>query len=636
MSSLLQQRVAEFTAWRDGVVTSIDEFRGWIDRHGPADIEQTLRMYDMVEQMRNDRIRIAFLGESAPAKLALINALVFFDTPGGLLPGGAQADAMCTTELFFDPNEKPYVRALPFETRAREDSLAALRRNPIDWVTMRVDPDSPDSIREALITLTETRTIKREEAAAKNLLATNAGELGVGDEVEIPAWRYALVNLPMPMLKSGLSVFYSPSLKQLAAEPEIALRLGTNALSLLLVLGGELTATARNVWDQYVRASQAHKFAVVDPTVTTIHSPARIAEWLALPEANVVPIAIDAEVSSRLAGSAGASGGLESLERMHAERIIPERQAALLAGLARELLPMVQSAKQTVAAQFIATVREMQDLATTTGKNRNVALAMLTRLEEERKIYRKAVDTFDTTTQKFRAEGTELLANLEDAKIEAILDHDREFIQGAWTTAGLWKNMQGLFDYFSDQVGKVVTYAEAIRTLVDKTYESFHQNFGLAKLDAPLFNVDQRRKSMETLHANAQRFCHDPINVATYKDRLIKNFYDGLVAEARQVFEFTRLDTERWLKSALGPLTEQIKERELLLMKRVESLRNLRDNITSVEDRLKQLDVQRVSLKKQSDVLDQVRTRLGRAPGMPVVAAGTVAAAPQAVTAAVP
>lgn len=632
MPNPLQQRVDEFTAWRDGVVSSIDEFRGWIDRHGPADIEQTLRMYDMVEQMRNDRIRIAFLGESATAKLALINALVFFDMPGGLLPAGSQADAMCTTELFHDPNEKPYVRALPFETRSREDSLAALRRNPIDWVTMRVDPDSPDSIREALITLTETRTVKREEAAAKNLLSTVTGGLTDGPEVEIPAWRYALVNLPMPMLKSGLSVFYSPSLKQLAAEPEIALRLGNSALSLMLVLGGELTSTARNVWDQYVRASQAHKFAVVDPTVTAIHSPARIAEWLALPEDHVVPIAVEPEVAARLAGVAGASGGLETLERLHADRIIPERQAALLAGLSRELMPMVQSAKQSVAGQFISTVREMQDLSATTGKNRNVALAMLTRLEEERKIYRKAVDTFESTTQKFRAEGEELLANLEEEKIEAILAHDREFIQGAWTTAGLWKNMQGLFDYFADQVGKVVTYAENIRELVDKTYESFHQNFGLAKLDAPMFNVDQRRKSMAALHENAQRFCHDPVNVATYKDRLVKNFYDGLVAEARQVFEFTRLDTERWLKGALGPLTEQIKERELMLMKRVESLRNLRDNITSVEDRLKQLDAQRLSLKKQSDVLDQVRTRLSRAPGMPGVAAAGVATAPQSAT----
>jgi hypothetical protein len=626
IQSPLQQRVAEFTAWRNGIVASIDEFRGWLDRHGPADIEQTLRMYDMVEQMRNDRIRVAFLGESAAAKVALINALVFFDQPGGLLPGGVQADFMCTTEIFHDPNEKPYVRALPIDTRSRTDSLAALRRNPIDWVMMRVDPDSTDSMREALITLTESRTISREDAVKLNLVAEGEGPA----ELTVPAWRYALVNLPLPMLQSGLSVFYSPTLKQLSAEPEIALRLGANALSLLLVLGGELTTTARSVWDQYVRSSQAHKFAVVDPTVTAIHSPARIAEWLALAEGNVVPIAIDSEVASRLAGATGGSAGLESLERLHAEQIIPERRAALLSALARELTPMVQSAKQTVAAQFIATIREMQDLSATTGKNRNVALAMLGRLEEERKNYRKAVDTFESTVKKFRVEGEELLANLDEEKIEGILAHDRSFIEGAWTTAGLWKNMQGLFDYFADQVNKILNYAQKIHEMVGATYQSFHENFGLAKLDAPPFSIERQRKAMAALHDNAQRFCHDPVNVATYKDFLVKKFYEGLVAEARQIFELTRLDTERWLKGALGPLVEQIKDRELMLMKRVESLRNLRDNITSVEDRLKQLDTQRLALKQQSDLLDKVRSRLAQGPGIP--ASATAATSIQSVT----
>ena len=494
---------------------------------------------------------------------------------------------------------------------------------------MRVDPTSPDSIREALITLTETRKLSAEDALAMNFAET---DIGLAREIEIPAWRYALVNLPMPMLKSGVSVFYTPSLKQLSVEPEIALRLGSQALSLMLVLGGELTSAARNVWDQYVRNAMGQKFAIVDPTVTTIHTPARIADWLGLAEDHVVPIAIDPEVAARLAGDADASGGIETLERLHAERLIPERQGALHADVARELAPMVQSAKQTVAAQFIATIREMQDLTATTGKNRNVALAMLNRLEEERKAYRKAVDAFDITVKKFRAEGAELLANLEEDKIEAILSHDREFIEGAWTTAGLWKNMKGLFDYFTVQVGKIIVYAEVIHNLVEKTYASFHENFGLAKLDPPRFTVDQRSKAMEALQANADRFCHDPINVATYKSSLIRKFYEGLVAEARQIFEFTRLDTERWLKSALGPLTEQIKEREVMLVKRVSNLRSLRDNITSIEDRLKQLDQQRASLKKQSDVLDVVRTKLRLAPPGTPPGAAAVAAAPQAPT----
>ena len=86
MPSQLEQRIAQFTDWRTKLVAAIDDFRSWQDTYGHADIEQTLRIYDMVEGLRNDRIRLAFMGESAEDKIGIINALLFSDMPNGLLP----------------------------------------------------------------------------------------------------------------------------------------------------------------------------------------------------------------------------------------------------------------------------------------------------------------------------------------------------------------------------------------------------------------------------------------------------------------------------------------------------------------------------------------------------------------------
>ena len=72
MASQLERRIAQFTDWRTKLVTATDEFRAWQDTYGHADIEQTLRIYDLVEGLRNDRIRLAFLGESAEDKIGLI------------------------------------------------------------------------------------------------------------------------------------------------------------------------------------------------------------------------------------------------------------------------------------------------------------------------------------------------------------------------------------------------------------------------------------------------------------------------------------------------------------------------------------------------------------------------------------
>jgi hypothetical protein len=614
MPSQLEQRISQFTAWRDGLVTHIDEFREWQDANGRADIEQTLRIYDLVEGLRQYRIRLAFLGESAPAKVALVNALLFSDVAGGLLPTGPATEFLCPTEIFYDPGEAPYVRVLPMETRKRDESIAALRRSTVDWITMRLNPDSPESVSEAMKSLTETQTVSVAEAKALNLTSTER----TASNIVIPAWRYALVNLPHTMLKSGLVACYAPSFTLLRAEPEIALRMTSNAQSLLLVLQ-ELTQTARDAWRQYAQTSPAHKMVVIDGGGAEAAARERVAQALEVPASHVFNVKLPGPVQP------GPVAGIEFIEKLHAEEIVPERQAQLLATIAREIGPLVQSAKQAVAARFISTIKEMQDLSATSGKNRSVAQQMLSRLEAERASYQKAVASFNVTYADLMARGQELLATLHDDRIEEILAHDREFIEGAWTTAGLWKNMQGLFAYFSEQVTKILNYAVKLKDVVDGIYQSFHENFGLARLNPPPHTLEKHRESMRGLEAAARQFCYDPINVATYKDFMVKKFYDGLVVEARQIFELTRLDSERWLRSALGPLNGQILERQGLMLTRVENLRNLKDNLASVQERLKQLDQQRLSLKKQGELLDQLRTKLGLA-----AAAQTPAAAPAA------
>src|SRR3954464_7308813 len=124
MPSQLEQSITQFTAWRTKLVSAIDEFRSWQDTYGQADIEQTLRIYDLVEGLRNDRIRLAFMGESAEGKIGLINALLFSNMPGGLLPLGPGCEFLCATEIFHDASESPFVRVAPLETRKREHSIA--------------------------------------------------------------------------------------------------------------------------------------------------------------------------------------------------------------------------------------------------------------------------------------------------------------------------------------------------------------------------------------------------------------------------------------------------------------------------------------------------------------------------------
>jgi hypothetical protein len=98
--------------------------------------------------------------------------------------------------------------------------------------------------------------------------------------------------------------------------------------------------------------------------------------------------------------------------------------------------------------------------------------------------------------------------------------------------------------------------------------------------------------------------------MAKYKNVVVNRFYETLVGQARQIFEMTRLDAETWLKSALNPLNSQIRDHENILAKRIGNFKKIRDNINSVEDRMKILDRQRVALQQQGQVLARIKANL--------------------------
>ena len=95
-----------------------------------------------------------------------------------------------------------------------------------------------------------------------------------------------------------------------------------------------------------------------------------------------------------------------------------------------------------------------------------------------------------------------------------------------------------------------------------------------------------------------------------YVNGVSRKFYDSLVAEARQIFEATRIDVEGWLRGALNPLDVALKEHEVQLGKRIENVKKMRDNLQSVDDRAKFLERQMLQLKAQHDVLLRIKVNM--------------------------
>jgi hypothetical protein len=634
MNTLLETRIASFAKWRADMISGIEFYKSWLDLNGIADIQQSLRIYDLVESLKHDRITLAFIAEFSRGKTELINAMLFGQFKRRILPSDVGRTTMCPTELMYDPAEEPYIRLLPIETRKRAETIASFKRKPVEWIKMRIDPANETDLVTALQALVQTKSVTKNEALALGLYDHAADEattvlLNDPDKIEIPAWRHALVNYPHPLLASGLVVLDTPGLNALGAEPELTMSMipSAHAVLFLLAMDSGVTRSDLDVWRKHVEPRVPRRIAVLNKsdllwddikTDEEIADSIRIqvdttARALDLPLSSVLAVSAKKALVARIRGDSAllARSGIETLESLLADQVVPAKQEILRAAIEREIGTMVESSRQSIITQFNALRAEHKSLSALVGKNRGVAQAMLARLEGDRAAYLQSVERYRSAFNEVNQRGNALLGSLSDDALEELMNKDRKYIEDAWSTAGLIKNMQGLFAHFTVQSDRILKFSKEILGLVQEAYAHFHDKAGFEKLSPPLLNLEKHTLAIHHLKQSTIEYCHHPKQILTEKHFLVPNFYASLVAEARRVFEMTHSDTESWLRAALSPLDAAIREHETQLNKRVENLKKLQDNLHSVGDRTKELERQLLALKGQHDILVSIRKNMG-------------------------
>jgi hypothetical protein len=638
MTTELESQVAQYQQWREELRGCIEAYQSWLEAHGHADIQRSLRIYDLAESLRNDRMILAFLAEFSRGKTELINAMFFSDFKQRLLPSDIGRTTMCPTEIFYDPTEEPYIRLLPIETRATEESISALKRKPVEWVKIKLDLDSHDDMANAMSSLADTKSVTVEEAGALGLLdesefVTTTVVVNHGGRIDIPCWRHAMINYPHPLLKNGLVILDTPGLNALGTEPELTLSMipSAHAVLFLLAMDTGVTRSDLEVWQKYVRDYVSRRIAVLnkidlmwddlksdaDIAVRVERQREETAQMLDIPGDHVIALSAQKALVARIRDDPALlrRSGIEQLERLLAEQIIPSKQQILRAAVSREIGGMVESSLQSVTAQLESARGELQEMAKLSGKNRELAKLLLAKFEKDKVDYGRHMESFKTSYATVLKQGQALLATLDEDRLTDILERSLQTIEGSWTTAGLMRSMQALFDTFSRQAEKILAFAAETRGFVENVYSQFHRQYGFKKLTPPPLNLERLILRMHSLQQRTEQFCKDPVNVlGREKSFVIRRFHRELVGQGMQLFRDVREELDSWLKSALTPLSMQLKEHQKLLEHRVENLRKIAGDINTLQDRMRHLEKQQLLLGKQIEELAHIRDVLNAEP----------------------
>jgi len=148
----INQQLGEYAAWRREFVLRLKLLSAWMKEHAL-----------MEEQMRSDKVTVAFVAEFSRGKSELINALFFAGYGRRIMPASAGRTTMCPTELRFDAGSSPTLRLLPIESRLQPQSLSEWRQFPDQWSQFALDVDDAEHLAQALEKVTEVRRVTQEE-----------------------------------------------------------------------------------------------------------------------------------------------------------------------------------------------------------------------------------------------------------------------------------------------------------------------------------------------------------------------------------------------------------------------------------------------------------------------------------------
>ncbi len=624
----LESGISRFRNRRDRLVKVVTAYKEWLERYAEVEPEQLLRLYDLTENLKKDRLLLAFVAEFSRGKTELINALFFSDFKQRLLPSDAGRTTMCPTEIFYDSEADPYIRLLPIETRFRDESINALKRMPVEWNTLKLDVADPNAMVSAMRKLAETKVVFKVEARALGLWDENDPSLAYmvkdQDRVEIPAWRYAMINFPHPLLESGLAILDTPGLNAMGAEPELTLSAIPNAHALLFLLATDTGVTQSDfeIWNKMVVKHTSQHYAVlnkIDMLWDDLKSPEEIARTiqrqiestatqLGIPTGAVLAISAQKALVAKIRGDQELlkRSGIQALEVMLAREIIPSREKIMREAVVKELGPRLSETREAAHKRLLAARQSLLDLQALTGKNQQIVEQMREKVLADKQKYEETTRNFNVTRKVVSQQGWELLAHLDEERMDKIIEESMMAINDSWTTAGLTRGMQLLIRRMSAEFDHALQQSAAIKQLLNAAYQRFRDEHGLEAIDPPLLDLSRYRGRLDELVISTQEFCADPMNIMLEKRFMVKKFYIGLVTQARIVFQQVRMETETWLRLTLDPIVARIQEHKAQLEHRLENISKVHANLASIQERSQAVQREMVQIKARLDEIEAI------------------------------
>jgi DNA repair exonuclease SbcCD ATPase subunit len=171
--------------------------------------------------------------------------------------------------------------------------------------------------------------------------------------------------------------------------------------------------------------------------------------------------------------------------------------------------------------------------------------------------------------------------------------------------------MSGFFKGVDDRLEAANAQIEEINKMMEAMYRKLNQEHGINLVSIPPFSMLRYRKEMQRLEeAYDEQFNTFYTFLTTEQYTLTTRFFETLASRVVQVFEVLNKDVENWLKAVMSPMEGQVREHQMQLRRRLESVKRIHKAADTLEDRIGELDQMHAEVMRQIDELQGITTNV--------------------------
>ncbi|KUJ82916.1 hypothetical protein AWR36_010235 [Microbulbifer flavimaris] len=607
--ALLRQHIADYDRWKKGLDTQFAAFNQWLTQHFPNSAGARQVVQQARALLAEDQFTLALVGEFSRGKTELINALLSHTYGKRLLPSRPGRTTMCPTEIFSDGGEQASLRLLPIETLATNTSLESFRRIPQKWVAHEFDANDADATREALLKVAASKSVTPEEAARLGFDRRHLDSNGA--LVEIPAWRYALICLPHPLLAQGLRIIDTPGLNALGNEPELTLSTlpGAQAVAFLLAADAGVSGTDLNMWETHLVPLRQHRGTAVmallnkidamwddpdeDPELLLRRMRAQVSKLLEIPQESVVGVSAKKALLARQRQDAALleQSHFAEFEKLLVQRLLEHRQKVAEHRSLHQSLTLMADTRDLLKRRLNsgrAALEHLQRHGGTSTEQLDELAQLQQTVREQHKVCHHELLTLKSSHRMLARQRASLLAPVSSQQLQSLIDDTSRALNERWTPLGLARAIDAFMEGVDHQLTNMEREVDSANRLVDAIFE----RSSLKNLDSSdqHFDIAGFRISLRGLHRQAAQLRRSPQLLLARRNRLTERFMATLASEVGRLYSQLISAADGWLDQALEPLKQHVQYQKHLLNRHLIKLTELKQKTQSKRTDLRALE----------------------------------------------